>query len=228
MASATTPLLQTAPSVRLDAQNSDPDDGVSVFISVRSRLFGIAYRMLGNAAEAEDIVQEVWLRWQSTNRSVVENAAAFLATTTTRLCINLAQSARTRRETCIETWLSEPVDDSCDPARSVEREQELKLAAVMLLEKLSPAERAVYLLREAFDYPYRQIAEMLCMEEANVRQLSCRARKRLADCRRMRSVAGEQEHRLEKLSSGITKVLESIRRFAAPPDFDELTTVLAG
>jgi RNA polymerase sigma-70 factor, ECF subfamily len=228
MASTTESLPKPAPYLRFAANRSGPDDGVSAFISVRSRLFAIAYRMLGDAAEAEDIVQEVWLRWQSTNRTAVENAPAFLATTTTRLCINVTQSARTRRETCVGTWLSEPVDDSCNPARSVEREQALKLAAMMLLEKLSPAERAVYLLREAFDTPYRQIAEMLCMEEANVRQLGCRARKRLADCRRTRAVAGKQEHRLEKLSSGITKVLESIRRFAAPLDFDELTTVLAG
>src|SRR3979409_1529624 len=90
------------------------DDGLSDFVSVRARLFGIAYRMLGSAAEAEDIVQDVWLRWQTTDRSVVKNAPGFLATTTTRLAINVVQSARLRRETNVGPWLPEPVDTSAD------------------------------------------------------------------------------------------------------------------
>jgi DNA-directed RNA polymerase specialized sigma24 family protein len=93
----------------------------SAFAGVRPRLFGIAYRMLGSAADAEDVVQGVWLRWQSTNRNVVENPAAFLATTTTRICINLVQSAHTRRETYVGTWLPEPVDTSADPTIGAER-----------------------------------------------------------------------------------------------------------
>src|SRR5262245_52665974 len=87
-----------------------PDDGLSAFLSVRPRLFAIAYRMLGSAAEAEDVVQDVWVRWQTADRSVVRDAAAFLATTATRLAINVMQSARARRETCVESWLPEPVD----------------------------------------------------------------------------------------------------------------------
>jgi RNA polymerase sigma factor (sigma-70 family) len=155
---------------------------------VRPRLFGIAYRMLGSAAEAEDVVQDVWLRWQSTNRSAVENPPAYLATTTTRLCINLAQSAHTRRETYIGTWLPEPVDTGSDPTVGAERGEALKLAVLMLLEKLSPSERAAYVLREAFDYSYHQIADILQIEEANVRQLVSRARKHIADGRRTPSV----------------------------------------
>jgi Sigma-70 region 2 len=100
--------LQTPPSTRLGAETGEHDDGLSAFAGVRPRLFGIAYRMLGSASEAEDVVQDVWLRGQSTNRKVVENPPAFLATTTTRLCINLAQSAHTRRETYVGTWLPEP------------------------------------------------------------------------------------------------------------------------
>src|SRR5215831_12675181 len=138
------PLPQTASS--LDLETGEQDDGLSAFASVRPRLFGIAYRMLGSAAEAEDILQDVWLRWQHTNRSAVENPPAFLATTTTRLCINLAQSAHSRRETCIETWLPEPVDLSCDPESGAERGEALKLAVLLLLEKLSPTERAAYVL----------------------------------------------------------------------------------
>src|SRR5262249_14735716 len=109
-------LPRSVSSLPADAEMGEYDDGVSVFVRVRARLFGIAYRMLGSAAEAEDVVQDVWLRWQSTNRSAVENPPAFLATITTRLCINLIQSAHSRRETYTGTWLPEPVDTSSDPA----------------------------------------------------------------------------------------------------------------
>jgi RNA polymerase sigma-70 factor (ECF subfamily) len=91
-------------------ENDKHDDGFPAFANVRSRLFGIAYHMLGSAAEAEDIVQDVWLRWQSIDRNKVENPPAFLATTAARLCINLAQSAHSRRETYIGSWLSEAMD----------------------------------------------------------------------------------------------------------------------
>ena len=106
---------QTPPSIRLGAETGEHDDGLSAFAGVRPRLFGIAYRMLGSATEAEDVVQDVWLRWQSTNRGAVENPPAYLATTTTRLCINLVQSAHSRRQTYIGTWLPEPVDTSAIP-----------------------------------------------------------------------------------------------------------------
>ncbi len=134
------------------------DDGVSVFESVRPRLFGIAYRMLGSAAEAEDIVQDAWLRWQGTDRSAVADPPAFLATATTRLAITFVQSARSRRETYIGPWLPEPVDTSGDPRLGAERAEALEFAVLLLLEKLSPTERAAYILREAFDYSYDQIA----------------------------------------------------------------------
>jgi RNA polymerase sigma-70 factor (ECF subfamily) len=128
---------------------------------------------------------------------VVENPAAFLATTTTRLCINLIQSAPSRRETYTGTWLPEPVDTSGDPSLGAERGEALKLAVVVLLEKLSPTERAAYVLREAFDYSYRQIADILQMEEANTRQLVSRARKHIADGRRTPASSGEQRRFLE-------------------------------
>jgi len=191
------PLPQISSSLPSDMGAGKPDDGFSAFVPVRSRLFGIAYRMLGSAVEAEDIVQDVWLRWQSANRSVVENAPAFLAKTTTRLCINLAQSAHTRHETCMETWLSEPADTSSDPGLSAERGEALKFAVLVLLEKLSPTERAAYVLREAFDYPYRQIADILQMEEANVRQLVSRSRRHIADDRCASVSSAEQQRFLE-------------------------------
>ena len=229
MATAGELLTQTASSVGFDIESSEHDDGISAFVPVRPRLFGIAYRMLGNAAEAEDIVQEVWLRWQSTNRSAVENPPAFLATTTTRLCINLAQSAHTRRETCVEKWLPEPVDTRCDPGLCAERGEALKLALLVLVENLSPTERAAYVLREAFDYPYRQIADFLQMEEANVRQLVCRARKHIADGRRTRVNSGEKGRLLEALAANLTtKVLQAIQRITTPPDVERPTTAFVG
>jgi DNA-directed RNA polymerase specialized sigma24 family protein len=124
-------------------------NGLAVFVEVRPRLFAIAYRILGCAAAAEDVVQDAWLRWQAIDRSVVLNARAFLATTTMRLAINVAQSARLRRETCVGTWLAEPADTRPDPQTEVERGEALEHAVLMLLETLSPRERAAYVLREA-------------------------------------------------------------------------------
>src|SRR5262249_33858638 len=134
-------------------ETSADDHALSAFVRARPRLFGIAYRMLGSAAEAEDIVQDAWLRWQATDRSAVLDAAAFLATTTTRLALNVVQSARSSRETYVGPWLPEPVDTSADPHLGAERGEALGLAVLVLMEKLSPMERAAYVLREAFDYP---------------------------------------------------------------------------
>ena len=204
MATVGKPLPQAPPAFG-DVETGERDDGLLAFAPVRPRLFGIAYRMLGSAAEAEDIVQDVWLRWQSTNRRAVQNPPAYLATTTTRLCINLAQSAHTRRETYVGTWLPEPVDTGNDPTVGAERAEALKLAVLMLLEKLSPTERAAYVLREAFDYSYHQIADILQMEEANVRQLVSRARKHITDGRRTPVSADEQRRLLEAFIAAARK-----------------------
>jgi len=168
------------------------DGGLSQFVAARRRLFGIAYRILGSAAEAEDVVQDVWLRWQTTDRSVVRNAPAFLTTTATRLAINVAESARARHETYVGPWLPEPVDTASDPGVGAERGEGLELAVLMLLEKLSPRERAAYVLREAFDHPYEEIAQILKLNEANTRQLVARARKHIADGRRAPVSPAEQ------------------------------------
>jgi RNA polymerase sigma factor (sigma-70 family) len=173
------------------------DDGLAVFLNMRTRLFAIAYRMLGSAAEAEDIVQDVWLRWQITDRSVVRDAAAFLATTATRLAINVMQSARTRRETYFGPWQPEPVDTSSDPGLAAERDQALACGVRLLLEKLTPTERAAYILREAFDYPYRDIANVLRLEEANARQVVTRARQHIASDRTTAATSIDEERLLE-------------------------------
>jgi RNA polymerase sigma-70 factor (TIGR02957 family) len=191
------PLSQPPLSARFDREAGEHDDGLSAFASVRPRLFGIAYRMLGSAAEAEDIVQDVWVRWQSTNRTVVQDPPAFLAKTTTRLCISLIQSAHSRREIYVGEWLPEPVDTAADPTLGAERGEALGFAVLLLLEKLSPKERAAYVLREAFDYSYRQIVDILHMDEANTRQLVSRARKHIADGRRTPVSKDEQRRLLE-------------------------------
>lgn len=179
------------------------DDGVAAFVSARPRLFGIAYRMLGSAAEADDIVQDVWLRWQVVDRNAVVNAAAFLATITMRLALNLAHCARACREIYVGTWLSEAAGPSTDPELGSERREALELAALMLLEKLSPRERAAYVLREAFSYPYPEIASALRLTEANTRQLVTRARKHLADGRRAPVSSAEQRRLLEAFVAAV-------------------------
>jgi RNA polymerase sigma-70 factor (ECF subfamily) len=137
-------------------------------------------------------VQDVWVRWQLADRSLVRDAAAFLATTTTRLAITVMQSARRRRETCVGPWLAEPVDTSAGPWLRAERGQAVALGVLVLLETLKPIERAAFILREAFDYPYRDIATVLRLEEANARQVVTRARQHLAHGRRMPASSTEQ------------------------------------
>jgi RNA polymerase sigma-70 factor (TIGR02957 family) len=195
---ACAPAIGNPVRVRHDGTVTDLDDATAVFQSVRPRIFGIAYRMLSSAAEAEDLVQEVWLRWQSTDRGVVKHPGAFLATTATRLAINELQSARARRETYIGPWLPEPVDTSADPYLGAERGEALEFAALLLMEKLTPNERAAYVLREAFDYPYAQIADILQSTEPAVRQLVSRARKHVAGDRRTPVAADEQKELLTR------------------------------
>jgi RNA polymerase sigma-70 factor, ECF subfamily len=176
---------QTAPVIA-------PVDPAS-FEAARPRLFGIAYRTLESAADAEDVVQDTWIRWQRTDRNEVRDTAAFLATTTKRVALNVVQSARARRETTVDPWHPEPVDVQADPTLGAERREALELAVRMLLEKLSATERAAYVLREAFDYPYRQISDVLATSEANARQLVTRARLRLGGEPRRPVSAVEQQ-----------------------------------
>lgn len=170
---------------------------LELFSEVRPRLFGIAYRMLGSALDAEDLLQEVWLRWQNYDHAEVKNPGAFLATVTTRLAINAGQTARARHETYVGPWLPEPVDTAADPQLGAERDAAVEFAVLILLEKLTPTERAAYVLREAFDYPYPQIAEIIQVSEASARQLVSRARKHLAAERRAPVSRAEQQRLLQ-------------------------------
>jgi RNA polymerase sigma factor (sigma-70 family) len=167
-----------------------PVDAAS-FEAVRPRLFGIAYRTLDSAADADDVVQDAWIRWQGTDRNEVRDPAAFLATTTKRLALNVVQSARARHETFFQPWHPEQVDAEADPTLGAERREGLELALRTLSEKLSASERAAYVLREAFDYPHRRVADVLATSEANARQLVARARVRLAGGRRRHVGAAE-------------------------------------
>ena len=171
--------------------------GVADFQRLRSRLFGIAYQMLGRAADAEDVVQDVWVRWQGADRAQVRDSVAFLVTITTRLALNAATSARARHEISAAARLPERDRAAADPALEAERGEALEFAVQLLMERLPPVERAVYVLREAFDYPFGEIAEILALSEANARQLARRARLHLAERRYNRVDPAERDGLLE-------------------------------
>ncbi|MFE6285448.1 RNA polymerase sigma-70 factor [Streptomyces sp. NPDC057877] len=149
----------------------------------RRRLFGLAYQMLGSADEAEDVVQDTYLRFSGADRERIEHPAAWLAKVATNLCLTRLTSARARREQYVGSWLPEPVvtsDGTLGPLESAEQREAVSLAMLVLLERLTPAERAVYVLREAFGYGHREIAEVLELSEANCRQLYRRAVRRVS------------------------------------------------
>jgi RNA polymerase sigma-70 factor (ECF subfamily) len=171
------------------------DTDAASFQIVRPRLFGIAYRVLGSASEADDVVQDAWIRWQRTDRRTIRDPAAFLATMTARLALTVGQSARARREISSGPLQADAVDLGNDPSRVAEQGEALELALHALLERLSATERAACVLREAFDYPHRRIAEVLGLSEANARQLAARARARLRVERR-RYVDAAEHRRL--------------------------------
>ncbi|MFE2165532.1 RNA polymerase sigma-70 factor [Streptomyces sp. NPDC059447] len=156
---------------------------VADFEEHRPRMFGIAYRMLGSATEAEDIVQDAYLRWTSADRGDVEHPGAWLAKAVTNLCLNALTSARVRREEYVGPWLPEPVltgGGALGPLESAEQRDSVSMALLVLLEQLTPVERAVYVLREAFAYSHRDIAGLLDLSEANCRQLYRRAAARVS------------------------------------------------
>ena len=161
---------------------SDESQKLAAFDQHRSLLQSVAYRMLGSVADAEDMVQETFIRWlQSTTEEVI-SPRAFLVTIISRLCINYLQSARVQREQYVGQWLPEPFITS-DPVDSVQRDEFLSMAFLLLLERLSPVERAVFILREVFDYGYGEISGILDQSEANCRQILRRARQHLAIAR---------------------------------------------
>jgi RNA polymerase sigma-70 factor (TIGR02957 family) len=173
---------------------------VEAFEELRPRAFAIAYRMLGSVSEAEDVVQEAYLRLHRAEREGerIESPRAYLSTVVTRLAIDQLRSARARRETYVGEWLPEPLlaDPEADPARHAEVADTLSLAFLVLLETLSPEQRAVFLLREVFDYPYDRIAEIVGKSEPNVRQLAVRARRHVEEGRTRFDASREQREQL--------------------------------
>ncbi len=158
----------------------------AAFEAHRSVLFSIAYRMLGRASEAEDVVQDAYLRYASSVPSDVKSLRAWLATVVTRLCLDRLKSASTQREYYVGPWLPEPVvhvDREPSLTRAIERRESTTLAFLVLLESLTPQERAVFVLREAFDYDYDEIGDALDLSPANCRQLFHRAKERLREHR---------------------------------------------
>ncbi|MFI7048675.1 RNA polymerase sigma factor SigJ [Streptosporangium sandarakinum] len=159
---------------------------VDRFEASRPRLEAIAYRLLGSAGEAEDAVQETFLRWQAADVERVEVPEAWLTKVLTNLCLNQLTSARARRETYVGQWLPEPLlagDPMLGPAETAEQRESVSYAVLTLMERLSPGERAVYVLREAFDYPHREIAEILGITESASQQTFHRAKKHVAEGR---------------------------------------------
>jgi RNA polymerase sigma-70 factor (ECF subfamily) len=153
-----------------------------LFEGARGRLEAIAYRLLGSAGDAEDAVQETFLRWHAVDRERIETPEAWLTKVLTNLCLNQLTSARARRETYVGQWLPEPLlagDPMLGPAETVEQRESVSLAMLTVMERLTPNERAVYVLREAFGYPYREIAEILELTESNCQQIYRRAAQHL-------------------------------------------------
>ncbi len=161
---------------------SDPS---ATFEPHRRRLLGLAYRMLGSMAEAEDAVQEAYLRWHDTNRDIVNEPRAFLMTTTTRICLDVLKSARMKREEYVGPWLPEPITDTASlaPDAQTELAEDLSVALLLALARLSPLARAAFLLHDVFDYSFSQIADALDRNEAACRQLASRARTRVREAR---------------------------------------------
>lgn len=195
------------------------DSCIATFEEHRALLFSVAYRMLGTRADAEDMLQETFLRWQQVDAGEVQSPRAFLVTIMTRLCINHMQSARAKREEYFGQWLPEPLVTVAAAGLfdTPSLDGSLSIAFLLLLERLSPTERAVFLLREVFDYDYAEVGATLELSEANCRQILRRAKQHVAHGRVRFDVSAEQRQ----------KVLEQFLRTSTDGDIDGLMAVLS-
>lgn len=170
---------------------------LEAFEELRPLLFSIAYGMLGNVMEAEDILQEAYLRLQDVDPAAIDSVEAYARTVVTRLCLDYLKSARVQRENYIGTWLPTPVvTDNATPETHLKRMESISMAFLVLLEQLSPPERAVFLMREAFDYEYGEIAAILGRSESACRKLYSRAKKHLTDGRPRFEISNDQHQAL--------------------------------
>lgn len=170
----------------------------TTFQTHRPRLFSLAYRLLGSRSDAEDVVQDTWLRWRQADIAAIRDPEAWLVTAASRLGIDRLRAAKLQRERYPGPWLPEPaeIDDSPGPEHGAELAEQVSLAFLAVLERLGPEERAAFLLKEAFDYDYAHIAELIGHSEANCRQMVHRARERLQAARPRFDVAPERHRRL--------------------------------
>jgi len=177
-----------------------------LFEQQRPRLTGIAYGMLGSAIDAEDVVQDTYLRWMGVDLTEVDTPAALLTTITTRIAIDRLRSARARREEYVGPWLPEPLLRSVepDPADIVGEAESLSLAMLMALEPLNPVERAVLLLRDVFDYDYAEIADVVDKSPANCRQIASRARNAAGEVRRGRPTRAAENEIITRYIAAVT------------------------
>jgi RNA polymerase sigma-70 factor (ECF subfamily) len=191
----------------------------------RRRLLGLAYRMLGSMADAEDAVQEAYLRWHAADRGKVSDPRAFLMTTTARICLDLLTSARARREEYVGPWLPEPVIDTAAlaPDTGAELAEDLSIALLLTLDRLSPLERAAFLLHDVFDFSFGEVAATLDRSEAACRQLASRARAHVRETRPRGAVApsGDVDPKHAELISAFIAATRS-------GDLEGLTRLLAG
>lgn len=195
---------------------------VTIYEQYRPLLFAIAYRMLGSVMEAEDVVQDTFLRYEAADKTEIRSDKAFLTTIVSRLCLNQLQSARVKRETYVGSWLPEPIlgdayADLANPARLFQAHESISLAFLLLLENLTPLERAVFLLREVFDYAYPEISHFVGRSEPACRQLFSRAKRYLA----------QNRPRFESSSEAHQSLVESFTEAIGNGDLSGLMAVLA-
>lgn len=191
------------------AQPLDPEVPIrlATFDQYRSLLFSVAYRMLGSVADAEDMLQETFIRWQQAPDEEIRSPRAFLVTITSRLCINQLQSARVQREEYVGQWLPEPIitGPRSDPLEIMRLDESLSMAFLVMLERLTPVERAVFLLREVLEYGYSEIAAVLGQSEANCRQILSRAKQHVSAMRpRFKTSPREKSDLLERFLKATT------------------------
>jgi RNA polymerase sigma-70 factor (ECF subfamily) len=194
-----------------------PPETVATFEKQRRRMLGISYRILGSFADAEDVVQDAWLRWSATDTARVENPEAFLTTVVTRLSLDRLRILKARREVYSGPWLPEPVAADADPQAAAELADSLSMALLVVLETLSPLERAAFVLREVFSEPYPVVADILGREEPAVRQLVHRARQHVD--------AGGARYRADRATHN--EVVERFLAACETADLDALLEVLA-
>lgn len=196
---------------------TETDRATEVFLAHRNLLFTVAYEMLGSAADAEDVLQETWLRWSRVNPELVQDERAYLVRIVTRLCLDQRRALSRRRETYVGEWLPEPLGTVADVADDVELAESVSMALMIVLETLSPTERAVYVLREVFGFDHDEIAGSIAKSPAAVRQIAHRARRHV-EARRPR-------HPLSTAQA--QAAVETMQHAIEIGDFDALFSVLA-